>query len=326
VDLNNTFFALRQTYLARAESKQLALRFRSGGRWVMADPHLLERLMGNLIENAIKYTETGGVLVCARHQLSPTGAQQVRLEVRDSGLGIPTAHHVKVFDEFFQLGNPGRDRAQGLGIGLSIVKRLVHLQGLSLALHSTPGCGTTFALHLTASSAAQSPTQRPPAPDAARHQTTTEADANNAIALQGLSLLVVDDEVAITTAMSTLLSSFGAKVVTASGTDTAMQAVQDHPDLDIAIIDYRLGSQESGTELAPRLIAARGRSLPFVIITGDTGPAEIQHLRNSGATICFKPLEAQTLLAVISELCANSAQQTPHLMPAQGSPAPPALA
>lgn len=300
VDLNKVFAALRQTYLARAESKQLSLRFRCGGRWVLADPHLLERLVGNLVENAVKYTESGGVLVCARPAHGPDGRPQVRLEVRDSGLGIPKEHHARIFDEFFQLGNPGRDRAQGLGIGLSIVKRLVQLHGLHLGLRSAPGCGSTFSLVLPPSPpAAPGPTSAFNPPPAAP---LMPIEATQSDHLSGLNVLVVDDEVAITTAMSALLSSFGARVVTASGTDTAMQAVQAHPELDIAIIDYRLGAQETGTELAPRLAAARDRPLPFVIITGDTGPAEIQQLRDSGATICFKPLETRTLLGVIDRL------------------------
>lgn len=300
VNLNQVFAALRQTYLARAESKQLSLRFRCGGRWVLADPHLLERLVGNLVENAVKYTESGGVLVCARPAHGPDGRPLVRLEVRDSGLGIPKEHHARVFDEFFQLGNPGRDRAKGLGIGLSIVKRLVQLHGLHLGLRSAPGCGTTFSVVLPSSPPAASGTMTASAPPPAAPLMPIEPAHSNR--LSGLNVLVVDDEVAITTAMSALLSSFGACVVTASGTDTAMQAVQAHPELDIAIIDYRLGTQETGTELAPRLAAARDRPLPFVIITGDTGPAEIQQLRDSGATICFKPLEAQTLLGVIDRL------------------------
>jgi len=300
VNLNQVFAALRQTYLARAESKQLSLRFRCGGRWVLADPHLLERLVGNLVENAVKYTESGGVLVCARPDRSPDGTPQVRLEVRDSGPGIPKEHHARIFDEFFQLGNPGRDRAKGLGIGLSIVKRLVQLHGLHLGLRSAPGCGSTFSVVLPSSPPVASGTMTASDPPPAAPLMPIEPAHSNR--LSGLNVLVVDDEVAITTAMSALLSSFGARVVTASGTDTAMQAVQAHPELDIAIIDYRLGTQETGTELAPRLAAARDRPLPFVIITGDTGPAEIQQLRDSGATICFKPLEAKTLLGVIDRL------------------------
>jgi signal transduction histidine kinase/CheY-like chemotaxis protein len=300
VDLNTLFAALRQTYLARAESRQLSLRFRSGGRWVLADPHLLERLLGNLVENAIKYTETGGVLVCARPQRGPDGTPQVRLEVRDSGLGIPKEHHTKVFDEFFQLGNPGRDRSQGLGIGLSIVKRLVQLHGLHLGLRSASGCGSTFSLLLTPSAT------RPPTTEWATSVPSAPpplaTDPAHGVRLEGLNVLVVDDEVAITTAMSALLSSFGARVVTASGSGSAMQAVQAHPELDIAIIDFRLGAQETGIDLAPRLAEARGKPLPFAVITGDTGPAEIQRLRDSGATVCFKPLEANILLDTIIQL------------------------
>lgn len=296
VDLNKLFSALRQTYLARAEGKQLSLRFRCGGRWVLADPHLLERLVGNLVENAIKYTESGGVLVCARPESGPGGVRSVRLEVRDAGTGIPAEYHSRVFDEFFQLSNPGRDRAQGLGIGLSIVRRLVQLQGLRLHLRSAPGCGSTFLLWVPSSPpVAPAHNQTMPLP-VAPPMSTEGVDRDR---LDGLKILVVDDEVAITTAMSALLASLGAQVVTAADTDTATQAVQNQPGLDLAIIDYRLGARQTGTELAAHLSTLCGRPLPFIIITGDTGPAEIQQLRDSGATICFKPLEAQTLLNVI---------------------------
>ncbi|MEY4980629.1 MAG: hypothetical protein RLZZ352_2899 [Pseudomonadota bacterium] len=298
VELNKVFAALRQTYLARADSKQLSLRFRSGARWVLADPHLLERLLSNLVENAIKYTETGGVLVCARPQRGTLGTPQVRLEVRDAGLGIAPEHHARVFDEFFQLGNPGRDRAQGLGIGLSIVRRLVQLQGLTLNLRSAPGCGSTFSVCLPALEPAASLAE-PIHTQADAQPVKSSTEPVHSDSLCGLSILVVDDETAITDAMAALLSSFGARIWTASNTETAMTIVRNHPELDLAIVDYRLGAEETGTELAARLSTARSRPLPFIIITGDTAPADIQRLRDSGATICFKPLETQTLLKLI---------------------------
>jgi signal transduction histidine kinase len=308
VDLNAIFAALRRVYLERAEAKGLDLRFRATDAWIMADPHLLQRLLGNLVENAIKYTPKGGVLVGVRRRSH--GPYQLQIEVRDSGLGIPAAAHDSVFQEFFQLNNPGRDRVEGLGIGLAIVKRLVSLLQMELALKSEPGCGSTFSIRCIRVDRVRTEL---PAHTGNLRQSARALEGEKL--LRNLKVLVVDDEAAIVEALDSLLSSFGARVMTASTAGGAMAHAKTS-DFDLAIMDYRLGADQTGLELAAQLHDATGRAFPLLIITGDTNPEEIKRMQSSLMKVCFKPLSTEALLTAIAEVLPEPIGRGPTPVPA----------
>lgn len=142
------FGRLEPAYLRLAKAKGLRFACHTTSVWVEADAVLVERLLGNLVSNAIVYTARGGVLVVARRD-----GENVRIEVRDSGIGIAPEYQQVIFEEFFQVGNAGRVRGQGLGLGLAIVRRLAHIQGLTVTLRSAPGRGSVFGVVLPRASA-----------------------------------------------------------------------------------------------------------------------------------------------------------------------------
>ncbi len=143
VPVSKLFGKLMADFSHNAELKGLSLRCRPGRYRVRSDPVLLERLLGNLLANAIRYTPSGHVLLTARKR-----GQHVRIEVRDSGIGIAQEYHEDIFDKFFQVGNNARAEGQGLGLGLAIVRRLAKALSVSVELRSAPGCGSCFSLTL----------------------------------------------------------------------------------------------------------------------------------------------------------------------------------
>ncbi|MDO9435643.1 hybrid sensor histidine kinase/response regulator [Hydrogenophaga sp.] len=288
VPLNTVLQALHPSFATRAEERELQLRLRATPVWVRTDPHLLQRLLGNLIENAIKYTARGGVLVVAR----PRGAQ-VWIDVVDTGIGIAPEHADRVFDEFYQVDNPGRDRTRGLGIGLSIVRRLSRLPGHPVALRSRPGGGTRFRLTLPLALPRPAPRVR-------------QAVLESVDQLLPARVLLVDDEADITDALSAFLSVCGVACETASdeaGAARALQAAQDTSQpFDALLCDYRLADGADGLAAAQRLRERFDAALPVLLITGETAPERLQRVRDSGIPVLFKPVEPERLLQTLGAL------------------------
>ncbi len=153
--LQELFASLQETYARQAKAAHLKLRFMKTRAWVDTDPQLLGQILGNLIANALRYTPAGGcVLVGVRHvRKRKKKPEQLRIEVRDNGIGIALADQPNVFAEFFQVANTAREQEGGLGLGLSIVQRLAHLLSIKISLHSQVGLGTNFGLQLPRASA-----------------------------------------------------------------------------------------------------------------------------------------------------------------------------
>ena len=277
--------ALDASFGPQAEARGLMLRFRPGCHWVLGDPQLLERLLGNLVHNALKFTARGGVLVGAR--LRDGG---VAIEVRDTGIGIPEDEQARVFEEFYQVGNPERDRAHGLGMGLAIVRRLADLMTMPLALRSQPGRGTLFRLW--------APRALPPA-----HGETGRAPAAPPLADWALHVLVIDDEAQVRASTAAALEGAGMKVALAEDGSQARAALRlarerDNP-VDALICDFRLRGDEDGLALIAALRAEAGEALPALLITGDTAPDRLQRARASGLPVLYKPVSAERLIAAL---------------------------
>jgi signal transduction histidine kinase/ActR/RegA family two-component response regulator len=238
---------------------------------VQTDPLLLERVLRNLLDNAIKYTPAGSVTLRANR----SGARAL-LAVSDTGIGIPAAEHERVFEEFYQLANPERDRSQGLGLGLAIVQRLSQLLGLTLSLESDVGRGTTFTLGLPV---ALEGAQEPPEAEQAAAGLTIPA---------GLRVLVVDDEAPIREGMRALLESWGCRVSLAGDQDAAM-AQLDGSRFDLIVADYRLRAERTGIEVI-REARARQPGLPALLVSGDTAPDRLREAYAHGLTLLHKPV------------------------------------
>ena len=245
-------------------------------RWAQTDPSLLRRVLSNLLTNAIKFTPSGWVrLALFEHQ------GQAQIVVQDSGPGIPVELQERVFEEFFQVGNEARDRTQGLGLGLAIVRRLVKLMGLELRLNSPPGQGCHFSLVL--------PLQSPPtlstpaAPPLGRHR-----------------LLVVDDEVPIRDALAQWLTMLGWSVRTAADCPEALAQISPMWQPDALVLDLRLRAGATGLDVLSALRAS-GCQAPAWLVTGETAPAPLRQAREAGMTVLHKPVDGLDLAGQISE-------------------------
>lgn len=262
-----------------ASAKGLAFRVTALDTEVETDPVLLERVVRNLVDNAFKYTAAGSVMLATE-----SGERTVRITVRDTGAGIPAAERERIFGEFYQIGNPERDRSQGLGLGLSIVQRLARLLGLQVELDSEPGRGSTFAI--TLAHAARSGAASPGAPAPAKTGTPV---------FDAARVLVIDDEPAVRLGMRTLLELWGCRVAACSGYAEAERLIDDDAlDVDLIIADFRLRQGESGIETVHRLRARLG-DVPALLVSGDTAPERLREAQASGMPLLHKPVPADKL-------------------------------
>ena len=290
--LNTIFQSLNHTFAPAAEQRGLQLRLRASPLWLRTDPALLHRLLANLVDNALKYTQHGGVLLVARAR----GAV-AWIDVRDTGIGIDAAHHPHLFQEFYQVDNPGRDRSRGLGIGLSIVQRLSQLLDHPVQLHSRPGRGSRFRVIVPI---AAEPAPQPPPP---------QADARQPPALLPRRVLLVDDEGAIAQAMAALMHTHGvtlAHAVTAAQAREQLHAARaTGQPFDALVCDLRLAEGADGLALALQLRQQQQPPLPTVIVSGETAPAALQRVQDKGLSLLHKPVAATTLLNTLARIAST---------------------
>jgi signal transduction histidine kinase/CheY-like chemotaxis protein len=281
-------------YQAQAHAKGLLLKLRRCSATVNSDPILLERVVRNVIANAVTYTDRGRVVVGCRR-----GRQQLSIQVWDTGRGIPLHEQEQVFQEFYQLGNPERDRTKGVGLGLAIVRRLTSLLHHSLTVRSVPDKGSVFAVAV---------------PYASSEVLSTAGVAEQATPLlaRGVGLiLVVDDELAIQVAMKSLLESWGYEAITAASCDEMLERTAAHGAAPCLIIcDYRLRDNESGIEAIERLRSEyNDEDIPGMLITGDTAPDRLKEAQDSGFLLLHKPVPNSRLRASIAHLVSVGAAQ-----------------
>jgi signal transduction histidine kinase/CheY-like chemotaxis protein len=265
-----------------AEAKRISLVYKRCSLAVETDPVLLERIVRNLVSNAVRYTDCGRIVVGCRRSRS-----HVSIQVWDTGRGIPREQHERIFQEYYQIGNPERDRAKGLGLGLAIVRRLTALLHCPLTLRSAPGKGSCFAIALPI----------------AERGAADPADCDLSGALAACLVLVVDDEIAIRDAMASLLGGWGHQVVTAGSGDDALRCMADLPRKpDIIISDLRLREDETGIEVIERIRAEYNDTIPALLITGDTAPERLAEAQKSGLLLLHKPVSNSKLRAAIANL------------------------
>lgn len=281
--LNPLLQRLRIDFKAEAEAKGLDLRVRQSGAMVCSDALLLERVLRNLINNAIRYTRNGGILVGVRRH----GANW-RIEIWDTGIGIAPEQTDKVFDEFYQVGNPERDRRKGLGLGLSIVRRLAELLGHTLTLRSRQGHGTVFTLELPAA-CAQGPDILPAVP------------AMPSTSLDGRLILVIDDDEAVREGMRSLLGGWGAEVIACAGmTETLNQIARLERAPDIVVADHQLQEGMVGADAILAIRAHFRKQVPAIIITGSTSPLLTGAAQALGCQLMLKPVMPAKLRSLLN--------------------------
>lgn len=266
-----------------------------------SDPALLERCLRNLLDNALKYTRRGGVLLAARAvdaRHAPAGQRGPgwRLAVVDTGIGMTPEVQARVFEEFFQADNQARDRARGLGLGGAIVLRLCQLLGHPLQLHSRPGRGTRVTLWLPA-------LDEPAAavPDARRAMPTPVEAA-------GLCVLVIDDDADVRDSLLAVLRRWGHAALAGADADDALRHWQHagQPSVQALVCDLRLPGAADGMAAVARLRQVLGADLPALVITGDTSPDRLQRLRDSGLPWLSKPVMPMRLRSWLTGVAAGA--------------------
>lgn len=282
IAVNLIFDRLRSTFSGPAQDKGLKLIVRRSRATLMTDPTLLFRVLSNLVANAIRYTEKGGVIVACRKR-----GGKVSIEVWDSGVGIPVEQHERIFEEFYQLNNPSRDRTRGLGLGLATVRRIVNLLEHPLRLRSSTGRGSRFAIEVPLAD-----------PDKIHSAAATiEQKVPNLIG--GKLIVVIDDDESVRLGMQSLLESWGCKCITAMDADETLQRINGRvPDFIIA--DLRLRGDLNGIDVILDLRAKLGDGIPAVLISGDTAAEQLRKVSAAGLTMMHKPLKAVRLRALLN--------------------------
>ena len=277
--LRDIFRRLHMQYAGQAELAGLALRFSPGGKSVTSDPQLLERIVGNLVHNAIRYTTHGGIVVVARSTRT-----HINIEVWDTGAGIAAADLPRIFDEFYQVGPGERDRSQGLGMGLAIVKRLAALLGHRLEVASVPGRGTMFRLGVMVG------------PLDGWDEEVAPADTLPMSVDVPQMVLVVDDEEPIREGLRLLLQEWGYQAMTAADAAQAERAVSAlEGRVDLILSDLHLGAGPDGREVVASVRRLTGREVPAILVTGDTAGEALREVVAGTDPVLFKPVQPRQL-------------------------------
>ena len=268
-----------------AREKGIAFICAASTAVVHTDPVLLQRIIDNFVNNALRYTERGEVEVRCESR-----ADSVRIEVKDSGVGIPQDALKMIFEEYFQLDNPARNRRKGLGLGLAIVKQIAGLLGLRVDVSSVPDQGSTFAVEVPLGEALTEP--------AAHRQTRrVEDDPRDRV------VLLIDDDPTIVEAMTTVLEESGSEVHTALDADAAIAHVAAGLRPNILISDYRLPDL-TGIELIRQVRDTTRTEIPAILMTGDTSFERIQAAGTPNCIVLHKPVGAEHLIEQIGNLSA----------------------
>ena len=270
-----------------AKAKNVALVCKRSAAVVRTDPVLMERILRNLVSNAVRYTDRGRIVVGCRRR-----TDIAVMQVWDTGRGIPLDQQERVFQEYYQLGNPERDRTKGLGLGLAIVRRLTALLECKLTLHSQLGRGSCFEVSI-------------PLADGVLEVAEPAPATSSGALVRGL-VVVVDDELAIRDATVSLLSGWGHQVIAVASGDEAIVRLSTCPiQPDLIICDYRLRDGENGIAVIERLRSEYNEAIPAMLITGDTAPDRLAEARASGLLLLHKPVSNGKLRAAITNLIAK---------------------
>jgi len=274
------------TFTGAAREKGLSLRVISSSAWVRSDFILLERIVFNLVSNAIRYTSSGRVVVGCRKQ-----GVNLRVEVWDTGPGVPQDQQQNIFGEFYRLGTPGGDGRSGLGLGLglAIVDRLCRLLDHVVSLTSTVGKGSCFSVAVPRVAArpeiAESPSLTHPLMDASDRKL----------------VVVIDDDPLVLEGMGGLFRSWGYHLLVAGTDSEALAGVADRdrpPDLIVS--DFHLSGGKTGIEVIEGLRRTLSAEIPAFLVSGDTSPELLRQARASGYHLLHKPVDAMTLRAMVS--------------------------
>ncbi|MGE5475899.1 MAG: hybrid sensor histidine kinase/response regulator [Bacteroidales bacterium] len=272
---------LEAEFRPEAEGKGLRLRLHAPESEVDSDPLLVARILRNLLANAVNYTRRGGILLAARRS-----ASCVRIQVWDTGFGIPDTQLSEIFEEFHQLENPERDRTRGLGLGLAIVRRLARLLDIPVNVHSRLGRGSVFSITLPLA-------ERPIG-------ACVGANGEEPMAVAKRTILVVEDDPMVLMGLQMILETWGMAVLPAEDLAQVLERL-DEGQPDLILSDLRLRAGLTGFEVVEKVRVMLGRHVPAIILTGETGKAELAEGQRRNLTFLHKPIQAEPLKAAIAD-------------------------
>ncbi|AZO23222.1 response regulator [Mesorhizobium sp. M1E.F.Ca.ET.045.02.1.1] len=291
VSLEALFSSLRSDFLPEAEKKGLSLKFRPVNVVVRSDRTLLRRILQNILSNALRYTRSGGVLVGTRHR-----GDTIRIDVADTGCGIPDDQREAVFEEFHRgistLADGGL--TGGLGLGLAIVRRMAAALGHPVTFSSKVGRGTIFHIDVPIGMAPAEPAS-----------TAADMDRPRGYGLFGTRVLLVENDTDVLSAMTSLLERWQCLVRAATSTDDALDLIGDTDWVpDIVIADQHLDGGDLGTATIAEVRDYLGRPVPALIVTADGSELVAKAARAAGIELMRKPLKPAQLRALLAHLLA----------------------
>ncbi len=315
--VNDLLERLRDEFAYHAQAQGLSLRVVPCGLSIHSDPRLLEQMIRNLLSNALKYTRHGKVLLgCRRHKA------MLSIEVWDTGVGIPESEFQAIFDEYHQLDNTARERSRGLGLGLSIVRRLGNLMGYRVSVRSQLGKGSVFAIEVSS----------PPSEKLA----LLEDDQHGATAenVQGIrrtgEILVIEDDPEVRDLLELLLKDEGYRATAAADGISALELVAHgtvQPDLILA--DYNLPNGMNGLQVTAKLRERLYRQIPVIILTGDISTSTLREITLGNCMRLNKPVKLAELTQIIQKLLpqprAEAHAHVPHADEEDGHPDEPII-
>ena len=281
VDLGALILRLKNEYAPRAAEAGLVLHAGPQALYAWTDAALLERILRNLLENALRYTSRGGILLGLRRH-----GENVRIDVIDTGRGIPENKQREIFEEFRQLDNPARDSSRGLGLGLAIVFRLAKLLGTRAEVSSRPGHGSRFSISL-------------PLDHLGDMIERTVSELEN----RGGRILVIEDNFDLRQAFEFMLHEWSYETIAAAtGEEAIEKASAENWRFDAIVADHRLGPGLNGVAAATEIARRANRAISTIIITGDTDKERIAEVHASGFAMLHKPVPAEELRSYLAHV------------------------
>jgi signal transduction histidine kinase len=280
--LSSVIERLTATLEVSAKQKGIEFHIQSDEFWVKSDAALIERLLANLLENAVNYTHEGSVFL----KVFEDADGMINICIEDSGIGISEEQQLYIFEEFYQVNNQARNNKKGVGLGLSIVKRICNLLDIPLSMQSELDVGTTFTLIIQAAEPVE--------------ESLEDSSIHLPCDLNGRCVLLVEDNDDVRLALEKQLELWGVRVLSTNSLEGALSCLQDHVKPELILSDYRLADNQTGVEVIESVKKCLSSPmLPSILLSGDTSPERLDEMQAMGHTLLHKPVKTALLKSML---------------------------